>query len=50
MREWENADALQWAVAELGERYRRSGLADPAAEEAMARSLRHFGQEWKVTA
>ena len=44
MREWENAEALPWAVAELGERYRRYRLADPAAEEAMARSLRKYGQ------
>jgi hypothetical protein len=31
-------------VAELGERYRRYRLCDPAAEEAMARSLQRYGQ------
>ncbi|MGH9579590.1 MAG: ParB/RepB/Spo0J family partition protein [Terriglobales bacterium] len=31
-------------VAELGERYRRYRLSDSAAEEAMARSLRRWGQ------
>jgi ParB-like chromosome segregation protein Spo0J len=37
-------------VAELGERYRRYRLADPAAEEAMARSLRRYGQLAPLTA
>jgi ParB family transcriptional regulator, chromosome partitioning protein len=32
------------ALEELGERYRRYRLSDPAAEEAMARSLRQYGQ------
>ena len=31
-------------VSSLGERYRRYRLADPVAEEAMARSLRRYGQ------
>jgi ParB-like chromosome segregation protein Spo0J len=34
----------------LGERYRRYRLADPAAEEAMARSLRRYGQLAPLTA
>jgi ParB-like chromosome segregation protein Spo0J len=37
-------------VAELGGRYRRYRLADPAAEEAMARSLRRWGQLAPLTA
>ncbi len=37
-------------VGELGERYRRYRLGDPSAEEAMARSLRNFGQIAPVTA
>jgi ParB-like chromosome segregation protein Spo0J len=32
------------ALAELGQRYRRYRLADPAGEEAMAGSLRRWGQ------
>jgi len=32
------------ALELLGERYRRYRLSDPAAEEAMARSLRRYGQ------
>src|SRR5262245_52136745 len=31
-------------IAALGERYHRYRLSDPAAEEAMARSLRQYGQ------
>ena len=31
-------------IEELGEHYRRYRLSDPAAEEAMARSLRRYGQ------
>ena len=34
----------------VGRRYRRYRLADPAAEEAMARSLRQYGQLAPVTA
>ena len=41
---WENAEARPLPVAELGEGYRRYRLADPAAEEAMARSLHQYGQ------
>jgi ParB-like chromosome segregation protein Spo0J len=37
-------------LTELGERYRRYRLADPAAEAAMARSLCAFGQLAPVTA
>jgi ParB family transcriptional regulator, chromosome partitioning protein len=37
-------------IAALGGRYRRYRLADPAAEEAMARSLRQYGQLAPVTA
>jgi ParB-like chromosome segregation protein Spo0J len=37
-------------VSELGERYRRYRLSDPMADEAMARSLRSFGQASPVTA
>jgi ParB-like chromosome segregation protein Spo0J len=37
-------------VSGLGERYRRYRLADPAAEEAMARSLLRYGQLAPLTA
>jgi ParB-like chromosome segregation protein Spo0J len=37
-------------LSSLGERYRRYRLADPAAEEAMARSLRQYGQLAPLTA
>jgi len=37
-------------LAELGQRYRRYRLADPAAEEAMAGSLRRWGQLAPVVA
>jgi ParB-like chromosome segregation protein Spo0J len=37
-------------VSDLGEQYRRYRLADPAAEEAMARSLRRYGQLAPLTA
>ena len=47
---WENAEARPLAVAELGEGYRRYRLADPAAEEAMARSLHQYGQLSPLTA
>jgi ParB/RepB/Spo0J family partition protein len=36
-------------VSDLGERYRRYRLSDAAADEAMARSLRSFGQASPVT-
>jgi ParB family transcriptional regulator, chromosome partitioning protein len=48
--EWDNAETRPLLLAELGERYRRYRLADPGAEEAMARSLRRFGQASPVTA
>ena len=50
MRIGTKAEARPLAVAELGERYRRYRLADPAAEEAMARSLRQYGQLSPVVA
>lgn len=44
MSDWD-ADTVQPLALELlGERYRRYRLCDPAAEEAMARSLRRYGQ------
>jgi ParB-like chromosome segregation protein Spo0J len=36
------------ALESLGERYRRYRLSDPSAEEAMARSLRQYGQQAPV--
>jgi len=48
--DWESAEARPLPIAELGERYRRYRLADPSAEEAMARSLRSYGQASPVTA
>jgi hypothetical protein len=50
MREWENAKTRPLALEALGERYRRYRLADPGAEEAMAKSLRGYGQASPVTA
>ena len=50
MRAWENAEARPLPLADLGERYRRYRLADPAAEAAMARSLGRYGQLAPVTA
>jgi ParB-like chromosome segregation protein Spo0J len=50
MREWENAETRPLPLGALGERYRRYRLADPGAEEAMARSLRGYGQASPVTA
>jgi ParB-like chromosome segregation protein Spo0J len=44
MREWEAGTVRPLAIAQLGERYRRYRLADPATEEAMVRSLRQYGQ------
>jgi hypothetical protein len=38
------------ALAELGQKYRRYRLADPQAEEAMAGSLRRWGQLAPVVA
>jgi ParB-like nuclease domain len=42
--EWNDGIARPVALAELGEHYRRYRLGDPAAEEAMAGSLRRWGQ------
>jgi ParB-like chromosome segregation protein Spo0J len=44
------AEARPWPLADLGQHYRRYRLADPTAEEAMARSLRAYGQLAPVTA
>jgi len=41
---WDEGEVRPVAVTTLGERYRRYRLSDPAAEEAMARSLRRYGQ------
>ena len=45
---WDAGEVRPLAVEALGERYRRYRLADPAAEEAMARSLRQYGQSSPV--
>ncbi len=50
MRAWANVETKPMAVAELGLGYRRYRLADPSAEEAMARSLSSYGQLAPVTA
>lgn len=44
MATWSQGEVRPLAVEELGERYRRYRLADAGAEEAMARSLRQYGQ------
>src|SRR5207244_2644505 len=44
MRDGATAEARPLALEVLGERYRRYRLSDPAAEEAMARSLQRYGQ------
>jgi ParB-like chromosome segregation protein Spo0J len=44
MSDGEASAARPLAVERLGERYRRYRLSDPAAEEAMARSLQRYGQ------
>lgn len=41
---WPAGEVRPIAIGELGERYRRYRLCDPAAEEAMAWSLRQYGQ------
>jgi ParB family transcriptional regulator, chromosome partitioning protein len=41
---WQSGEVRPIAVADLGERYRRYRLSDPAAEEALAWSLRRYGQ------
>jgi ParB/RepB/Spo0J family partition protein len=45
---WQADTMRPIAIEELGERYRRYRLSDPAAEEAMARSLRQYGQSSPV--
>jgi hypothetical protein len=53
MHSWEDIAMQPLPVEVLGEHYRRYRLADPAAEEAMARSLRRYGQLspwWSVSA
>ena len=50
MRVGDHAEVMPIAVEQLGQRYRRYRLTDPAAEEAMARSLRHYGQLAPTTA
>ena len=44
MRAWTEGTVQPLAIEDLGERYRRYRLSKPAAEEAMARSLRQYGQ------
>jgi hypothetical protein len=44
MCDWEASAVRPLALEVLGERYRRYRLSDPAAEEAMARSLQRYGQ------
>jgi ParB-like chromosome segregation protein Spo0J len=50
MGEWQEGVVRPLPIAELGEHYRRYRLSDPAAEEAMARSLRRYGQLTPVVA
>lgn len=47
---WEQGEVRPVALAELGQQYRRYRLADPLGEEAMAGSLRRWGQLAPVTA
>lgn len=47
---WNNGSTRPVALADLGERYRRYRLGDPEAEEAMAGSLRRWGQLAPVAA
>jgi ParB-like chromosome segregation protein Spo0J len=44
MSDWDAGEVRPLALELLGERYRRYRLSDAAAEEAMARSLRRYGQ------
>jgi ParB-like chromosome segregation protein Spo0J len=44
MSDWEASAVRPLALEALGERYRRYRLCDPAAEDAMARSLQRYGQ------
>ena len=48
--QWHEGSTLPVALAELGQRYRRYRLADPEAEDAMAGSLRRWGQLAPVVA
>ena len=48
--QWHEGITRPVALAELGQRYRRYRLADPEAEEAMAGSLRRWGQLSPVVA
>jgi ParB-like chromosome segregation protein Spo0J len=50
VRAFSTIAARPMPLTELGERYRRYRLADPAAEAAMARSLASYGQLAPVTA
>jgi len=47
---WNEGSARPVPLAELGQQYRRYRLADPEAEEAMAGSLRRWGQLAAVVA
>jgi ParB-like chromosome segregation protein Spo0J len=47
---WNEGNARPVPLAELGQQYRRYRLADPEAEEAMAGSLRRWGQLAPVVA
>jgi hypothetical protein len=47
---WQEGDVRPVSVADLGQTYRRYRLADPPAEEAMAGSLRRWGQLSPVVA
>jgi ParB-like nuclease domain len=47
---WDEGMIRPLALAALGQRYRRYRLADPSAEEAMAGSLRRWGQLSPVVA
>jgi hypothetical protein len=48
--QWQEGITRPMALTELGQRYRRYRLADPEAEEAMAGSLRRWGQLAPVVA
>jgi ParB-like nuclease domain len=48
--QWHEGNTRPVTLAELGQRYRRYRLADPEAEEAMAGSLRRWGQLAPVVA
>ena len=44
MPAWADGAVRPLAIDQLGERYRRYRLSDPGLEDAMARSLRQYGQ------